>query len=175
MGALLIALAGLAAYMLNVRLRDRRRIEERNNFASALGGELSAIFSLIEQKKYLRDFRAVRRCLARGEDVTIFPRHVGERFFHVFEQNAERIASLPTPLPGQVTRIYTLLRGVQDDLRTTLSAEWNGAPAAYRLQTIDHIIAQLKTAIADGARVLEEIDALVGTPSTSPSAVSPRN
>ena len=171
LGALLIALAGLSAYLLNVRLRDRHRIEERNNFASALAGELSAIFSLVEQKNYVRDFRAVRRRLNRGEDARVFPRHVGEKFFLVFEQNAERIALLPAPLPGQVTRIYTLLRGIQDDLRTTLTNDWNEAPKAYRLQTIDHVIEQLKTAIAEGGLVLEEIEALVGkSPRRSPQS-----
>lgn len=162
LGAILIALAGFSAYLLNSRARTRRHIEERRNFASALAGELSAIFTLIDQKKYIRDFRAVRRGLRAGEDVRVFPRHVGERFFHVFEQNADRIATLPTPLPGQVTRIYALLRGIQDDLRTTLTADWNGAPPDYRIRTIDHIITQLKMALAEGDLVRRELDALTG-------------
>lgn len=134
--------------------REWEIAQERKALASALLGEVEAIFSIIEARRYEAAFAGALRAwsmyvayadwLAPRPTLPYIP--VREDYFAVFTSNTDKVGLLPTPLPQQLTQLYIMLRSIKEDFLSINEGLWKEEPGEEVVEFIRDVKVLLKEA-----------------------------
>ncbi|NDF11365.1 MAG: hypothetical protein EB060_00910 [Proteobacteria bacterium] len=114
LSAILGALAGGVA---NMWLEARRRNNEMMGLANAFYGEVVALLTKVEQRKYVQELRDAAK---KGRRVLLDAK---QNYFAVYERNCEKLGLLPPDLTVEIAKFYIYAKAFIDDTDTYCSLE----------------------------------------------------
>jgi hypothetical protein len=100
-----------------VLLEWNKRKAERLSLTGAIVGEIEAIMSIAQHRKYIEGIRQVLAAAqANPNNPGIFHFSVRRNPMRVYEANLTRIGNLPNPLPKQIVGFYAGISSILEDI-----------------------------------------------------------
>jgi hypothetical protein len=96
--------------------------QKRINLRSALAGELRAILTVVDERRVLPALENVIDHIRMHQTVLFFPVWLGDMHNLVFRQNADKLGSLPAPLPERVVAVHYRIGSVALELQMLFEA-----------------------------------------------------
>jgi hypothetical protein len=152
----LLAIAG--GFITPVLVDRQRQARESRNLALAFKGEITALLTLIKERRYLERFAEVTQQIEATQKPFYMPMRVRFRYDRVYESNVTRIGVLNGALPELLPLFYTRLTSMLEDI----SGLSEGTYASLELPTLLRIYRDLQSVLKEsiilGERIVQEID-----------------
>jgi len=141
------------AYLSTALLGKRQREIESRNLAVCFSGEISAIVTIIQKRRYLEHIEGRLLMAKEGKRPPAIRIAVRNPYFNVFRENVGKIGMLPDPLPSSIVRFYLQSYAILEDFENFRE----GAPDQEDLPTVTRLYAEMFGLLDDTMRLGETI------------------
>ncbi|MBN2581747.1 MAG: hypothetical protein JXL80_01675 [Planctomycetes bacterium] len=114
---------------------DKQR--KRRAIAGAFAGEIGAICSIVDRRKYLEDAQQLLKYMRESKEPHRILMHITQEYCMIYNTNSGAIGLLPAPLALGIATFYTQVKSLMEDVR----------PETPEVAGIDDAIARLSVQI----------------------------
>jgi hypothetical protein len=153
------------AYLSTALLGKREREIESRNLAVCFSGEIAAIVTIIQKRRYLEQIEGLLLMAKEGIRPPAIKIAVRNPYFNVFRENVGKIGMLPAPLPSSIVRFYLQAYAILEDFESFRE----GATDQEDLPTVTRLYAEMFGLLDDtmqlGKMIWEEVERIYPAPS----------
>jgi hypothetical protein len=147
-------IGGCAAFFGSFALRLHELKTERRNVASAFFGELIALRSISERRKYIDHIRAGVERIKTTNQPFFFHIRIKGKYFQVYEANIGKMGLLHAPIPQLISVFYTQCQSIMEDMEAMDEGRYVNMNAAESLALMTQLLALFEDTRTVGDKVL---------------------
>ena len=152
---------GIAGSLLSQAWLELYRTRKaRETLALAFEGEIGALLQIIETRGYVEALRRARERTKTSGMVHQYFFRARREYFKVFEADVGRIGTLKPPLPLLVSRFYTQVNAIIEDMEVFEGVDPAGIDPKLAVTAYDQLLVIFESMIATGHKVILEISRL---------------
>ncbi len=155
-----VLIGGLVVFSSNYFLETRRYSVESKRLAFAFRGEVQALITLVEKRRYIEGFQKAIEFMEKSGKPFVISISVRQNYFPVFTSNVNKIGMLRNYLPELIARFYLQASSVLEDLEGYRDGSLGTSDVAELIELNRETLTLFQDTLLIGESITKEINQL---------------